>query len=41
MGEVIMIRKTMLALAASIALGAAALAQTSASAWGGWGHGGG
>jgi hypothetical protein len=36
-----MFRKTMLALGASIALGAAALAPTSASAWGhgGWGHG--
>ena len=43
-----MFRKTMLALGASVALGAAALAPTSASAWGqggwghsGWGHGGG
>jgi hypothetical protein len=39
-----MLRKTMLALGASIALGAAALAPTSASAGGGghggWGHGG-
>jgi hypothetical protein len=35
-----MFRKTMLALGASIALGAAALAPTSASAHG-WGHGGG
>ena len=38
-----MLRKTMLALGASIALGAAALAPTSASAGGGghggWGHG--
>jgi hypothetical protein len=34
-----MIRKTMLALAATVAIGAAALAPTSASA--GWGHGGG
>ncbi len=39
-----MIRKTMFALTATVALGAAALAPTSASAWGfhggGWGHGG-
>jgi hypothetical protein len=37
-----MLRKTMLALAATAAIGAAALAPTSASAhWGGWGwHGG-
>jgi hypothetical protein len=35
-----MFRKTMLALGASIALGTAALAPTSASAHG-WGHGGG
>jgi hypothetical protein len=38
-----MFRKTMFALAAAVALGAAALAPTSASAWGfhgGWGHGG-
>jgi hypothetical protein len=38
-----MFRKTMIALGATIALGAAALAPTSASAgWGhgGWGHGG-
>ena len=38
-----MIRKTMFALTAAVALGAAALAPTSASAWGfhgGWGHGG-
>jgi hypothetical protein len=35
-----MFRKTMLALAASLAIGAAALAPTSASAWGGGGHGG-
>ena len=45
-----MLRKTILALAASVALGAAALAPTSASAWGwhpgwhdgwhgGWGYG--
>jgi hypothetical protein len=35
-----MLRKTMLALVAGVALGAAALAPTSASAaWGGW-HGG-
>ena len=40
-----MIRKSMLALAAIATLGAAALAPTSASAWGfkhhgwGWGHG--
>jgi len=37
-----MIRKSMLALAAVATLGAAALAPTSASAWGfkhGWGHG--
>jgi hypothetical protein len=34
-----MLRKTLLALGAPIALGAAALAPTSASA-GGWGHGG-
>jgi hypothetical protein len=40
-GEVVMIRKTVLALVAPIALGAAALAPTSASAWGGWGHGSG
>ena len=33
-----MFRKTMLALVASVAVGAAALAPTSASA--GWGHGG-
>jgi predicted oxidoreductase len=35
-----MIRKTLLGLAAVTALGAAALAPTSASAWGlhGWGH---
>jgi hypothetical protein len=38
-----MFRKTMFALTAAVALGAAALAPTSASAWGfhgGWGHGG-
>ena len=38
-----MLRKTMLALAATLAIGTAALAPTSASAhWGGWGgwHGG-
>ena len=39
-----MFRKTMFALTATVALGAAALAPTSASAWGfhsgGWGHGG-
>jgi hypothetical protein len=38
-----MIRKTLLGFAAVAALGAAALAPTSASAWGfhhGWGHGG-
>jgi hypothetical protein len=37
-----MIRKSMLALAAIATVGAAALAPTSASAWGhhhGWGHG--
>jgi hypothetical protein len=34
-----MIRKLSLAAVAAIALGAAALAPTSASAWGGW-HGG-
>ena len=37
-----MFRKTMFALTAAVALGAAALAPTSASAWGfhgGWGHG--
>ncbi|MBV8835589.1 MAG: hypothetical protein JO000_03540 [Alphaproteobacteria bacterium] len=37
-----MIRKTLLGFAAVAALGAAALAPTSASAWGfhhGWGHG--
>ena len=36
-----MYRKTMFALTAAVALGAAALAPTSASAWGfhpGWGH---
>ena len=35
-----MIRKTILAIAATVTLGAAALAPTSASAWGGkhWGH---
>jgi hypothetical protein len=32
-----MLRKTLLALAAVSALGTAALAPTSASAWGGWG----
>jgi hypothetical protein len=42
--ENIMIRKSMLALAAIATVGAAALAPTSASAWGfrhhhGWGHG--
>jgi hypothetical protein len=38
-----MFRKTMFALTAAVALGTAALAPTSASAWGfhgGWGHGG-
>ena len=38
-----MVRKTLFALTAAVALGAAALAPTSASAWGshgGWGHGG-
>jgi hypothetical protein len=38
-----MFRKTMFALTAALALGTAALAPTSASAWGfhgGWGHGG-
>jgi len=37
-----MLRKTILAIVASAALGAAALAPTSASAWGGYGgwHGG-
>ena len=42
-GQTIMIRKTLLGFAAVAALGAAALAPTSASAWGfghhGWGHG--
>jgi hypothetical protein len=35
-----MLRKLSLALVAAVSLGAAALAPTSASAWGGW-HGGG
>jgi len=37
--ETIMLRKLSLAAIAAISLGAAALAPTSASAWGGW-HGG-
>jgi hypothetical protein len=42
-GDVPMLRKTILAIAAAAALGTAALAPTSASAWGGHGgwHGGG
>ncbi len=34
-----MLRKLSLALVAAVSLGAAALAPTSASAWGGWHHG--
>jgi hypothetical protein len=37
--ETTMLRKLSLALIAAVSLGAAALAPTSASAWGGW-HGG-